>query len=124
MNISPITIYLWQLADNLRDTTFVFGVLAVIAAIIGLIYFTFTRCEPSRDPKDQKRHLMCSFRLLLFGVLSSTFFMSLSTFTPESKTVAMMVVIPEIAHSKVIQQDLPDIYNAAVEALKSAIKKP
>jgi hypothetical protein len=35
----------------------------------------------------------------------------------------MMVVIPEIAKSKMMQQDLPDIYNAAVKALKDQLTK-
>ena len=43
------------------------------------------------------------------------------TLIPTSNTIAMMVVIPEIAKSKVIQTDLPDLYNAAVSALKAAI---
>jgi len=34
-----------------------------------------------------------------------------------------MVVIPEIAHSKVVQQDLPDIYDAAVKTLKEQLAK-
>lgn len=47
----------------------------------------------------------------------------LANLVPTSKTVAMMVIIPEIAHSKVVQQDLPDIYNAAVKALKDQLAK-
>ena len=56
--------------------------------------------------------------VILFMVISV-----LNVFIPSSSTIAMMVVIPEIAHSKVVQQDLPDIYNAAVEALKNQLKK-
>ena len=62
-------------------------------------------------------------RPFYFSVFATFVFTILSVFTPSSKTLAMMVVIPEIAHSKVVQQDLPDIYNAAVEALKSQLKK-
>lgn len=43
--------------------------------------------------------------------------------TPSSQTVAMMVVIPKIADSKVIQEDIPSLYEAALEALKEQIKK-
>lgn len=46
-----------------------------------------------------------------------------SVLIPTSKTIAMMVIIPEIAHSKVVQQDLPDIYNAAVKSLKDQLSK-
>ena len=55
-------------------------------------------------------------------LLASVFFFA-NTFVPSSKTIAMMVIIPEIAHSKVVQQDLPDIYNAAVKALKDQLAK-
>ena len=40
---------------------------------------------------------------------------------PSSKTVAMMVVVPAISQSKAIQQDLPDIYNMAIDALKAQL---
>lgn len=35
----------------------------------------------------------------------------------------MMVIIPKIADSKIVKQDLPDLYNAAVDALKANLKK-
>lgn len=46
----------------------------------------------------------------------------LATFMPPSKTIAMMYVIPEIANSAVIKQDVPEIYNLAVDALKDQLK--
>ena len=47
--------------------------------------------------------------------------LSVNALVPSSKTVAMMVVIPAIAQSKVVQKDLPDIYDIAVTALKGAL---
>lgn len=41
---------------------------------------------------------------------------------PNSKTVALMIILPKIAESKAIQTDLPEIYDDAVAALKSYLK--
>jgi hypothetical protein len=40
---------------------------------------------------------------------------------PSSKTIAAMVVIPEIANSDVIKRDIPDIYEAAIGKLRAEL---
>lgn len=119
MNISASTIYLWQLADDLRSTTgalsFITGTLAVFATF----FLAFTMIEDDgAEYKGIARRMFAGCVALFLSMLCA------STLIPKSSTVAMMVVVPEIAKSKVVQQDLPDLYNAAVEALKSAIEKP
>ena len=117
MNISPLTIYLWQLADEVK--TACGFVVAMLLVSIG-VFFTLSLVAAAQaddeglnlTKKTMKKLSFVSLALFVSGIL-----------TPSSKTIAMMVVIPEIAHSKVVQQDLPDIYNAAVEALKSQLKK-
>ena len=44
------------------------------------------------------------------------------TFIPNSKVLATMIILPEIANSEVIKKDLPEIYNLAVEKLKTELK--
>ncbi len=109
MNISPFTIYLWQLADKISDALFI---LALISAFIS------GGCWLARFLEDaETKKVAVATTLIFFASLLG------NTFLPSSKTIAMMVVIPEIAHSKVVQQDLPDIYNAAVKALKDQLAK-
>lgn len=116
MNISASTIYFWQLADELKDTCNLIGALLAVCVAVAAFICLFVYVEDINTGKaPAKRALFLSSSLALVNLL-------LSTFLPSSSTVAMMVVVPEIAHSKVIQQDLPDIYNAAIESLKTAIK--
>lgn len=41
------------------------------------------------------------------------------TLTPSSKNLALIYVLPRIADSKVIQKDLPELYDMAIVGLKS-----
>mgnify|MGYP003343747700 CR=1 FL=1 len=109
MNISPLTIYLWQLADKIVSASGLFaGMLGLACGFASTIFLL-------------ENHNGCK-RAQWFLYPAMFFAFSISIFTPSSNTIAMMVVIPEIAHSKAVQQDLPDVYNAAVEAVKSQLK--
>lgn len=50
-------------------------------------------------------------------------FGAIRTITPSSDTIAMMVVIPQITQSSVVQKDIPELYRSAVEALKRQLKQ-
>lgn len=43
-------------------------------------------------------------------------------FVPTSKEMAMIYVVPNIADSQVIKQDIPEIYDLGVDALKDWLK--
>ncbi len=138
MNISPLTIYLWQLADKL---TAPFSVVAAIMAIISIILLGINiettaaaakYAAKIKNPNSEewleelKESEACrdtSLKFLKKTLGGFVFSMLISVFAPSSKTIAMMVIIPEIAHSKVVQTELPDIYNAAVKALKDQLAK-
>ena len=135
MNISPITIYLWQLVDQLRITSIPLSSISIILVIISMLvwcnYSTEAAKEENRRPDRIDAADLASYKQLhLFwkGVCKIAAALAILTcgsyvLVPSANTVAMMVIIPEIAQSKVIQKDLPDIYNAAVEALKGDLKK-
>jgi|LakMenEpi03Aug12_release.lakeMendotaPanAssembly.Ray.scaffolds.fasta_scaffold742361_1 subtilase family serine protease len=115
MNITPLTIYLWQLTDKFGSAVIVFSVACAIFAIVSYVASTY----PDLDDEDRPKIRKSGFRCMIVAVTTLLF----SAFIPSSNTVAMMVVIPEIAKSKMMQQDLPDIYNAAVKALKDQLTK-
>lgn len=138
MNISPLTIYLWQLADRI---TVPFAAVSVLLAIISVVLFMVhvsnsadaakyaaknekssngSWFEKLREAEAYRDSSIKFLKKTLCGFLLS---LVVTTFAPSSHTIAMMVIIPEIAHSKVVQQDLPDIYNAAVKALKDQLAK-
>ena len=113
MNISPLTIYLWQLADQLLSALGIATTISFVTLVVLLIFSTCPCDSVSTTCKASiKKSLLAVFVIGGFKVI-----------VPSSNTIAMMIVIPEIAHSKVVQQDLPDIYNAAVKALKDQLTK-
>ena len=44
-------------------------------------------------------------------------------FVPTSKEMAMIYVVPHIAESQVIKQDVPELYDLGINALKDWLKK-
>lgn len=110
MEITPLTIYLWQLADGLKDTVLVMGLLfavpTLVCAMIGHIE------ESKRALIGSAFSFVCAMMLFLVGI-----------FTPSSKTIAMMYVIPKLADSEVIKKDVPEMYEMAKEALREYVGK-
>ena len=45
----------------------------------------------------------------------------LTASAPSTKTIAVMYAVPAIVNSKPVQQDLPELYQMGVEALKSQL---
>lgn len=125
MNISPLTIYLWQMADGFSHTADVFFFISGILTVFLLMLYGWARIFECPDDEEAKNNNeLRQMRKVAKGLVPFFFIAGLvSNLVPNSKTIAMMVVIPEIAHSKVVQQDLPDIYNAAVKALKDQLAK-
>jgi len=138
MNISPLTIYLWQLADRLVPP---FATISVLLGVVSLVLFIVHMGSSSDAAKYAAKNKKSnndgwlvemqesevqrdsSMRFLKKTLCGFLFSLAVSVLAPSSNTIAMMVIIPEIAHSKVVQQDLPDIYNAAVKALKDQLTK-
>ena len=115
MNISPLTIYLWQLVDNLRDALIPLLIAGTISSIASTIAYVANAADGNNKLAD-----ICKPWMRMTIPITVAIFM-FRTLIPTSNTIAMMYVVPRIADSKVVQQDLPDIYNAAVDALKRAI---
>lgn len=119
MNISPLTIYLWQLADPLKIHM---QIATMAIAVVGGISLICAALAAIDGASENTIGSMCKWgKAMMIAGLSV--FMAAS-FIPSSNAIAMMVVIPQIAESKIVKTDLPDLYNAAVEALKSSLKKP
>ncbi len=123
MNITPLTIYLWQAADKLASflgpLSFFSGLIAVIFIVIYLIY-TYTAISDDEDAATDRTFKMLRTSIWITSPLA-VFIITFAALLPTSNTIAMMVIIPRISESKVIQQDLPDIYNAAISALKKQL---
>lgn len=111
MNISPWTIYLWQLADDLKNLLAVpsiaVGILSAIA--LGVAFL-----------EDEKTVIKLAVKAILFIAFPLGF---MSALIPSSRTIAMMVVIPRLTESKAVQTDLPELYDIAIKTLKDQFTK-
>ncbi len=110
MTIDATMIYLWQLADSLRS---LMGALAFVSffAAFAVILWCAMWIEETKLKRWQVVLLLAT--PVVFSVLRALI--------PTSKTVAMMVVVPGIVESRVIKEDLPEVYDAALKALKSQL---
>lgn len=141
MKIDALTIYLWQLADSIHHASLSFWIIGTILGIVFMILSLIAKSNAADaaidaarySGSDNKKELAkvqeetkwaaltgkVSYRLMIVGILG----MLTRTLAPSSDTIAMMVVIPAIVDSKIVQQDLPELYNAAVGALKDSLKQ-
>jgi hypothetical protein len=135
MNITPLTIYFWQLADKIEPWLIAATIVSLITSIILLVIHGFATAEAAKlkAKKSPDGYYDDDIALNEAAILwtskwrrtlpASILAAGLAALLPSSNTIAMMVIIPKIAESKVLQQDLPDIYNAAVQALKDQLQK-
>lgn len=121
MSTSPLTIYLWQQADEFRSICFFVAIAGFVGLALALIVWS-VGTTGGKDPEAQRMVALskvamrtCVFIAVPFGAIR--------TITPSSDTIAMMVVIPQIEQSSVVQKDIPELYRSAVEALKRQLKQ-
>jgi len=118
MNISPLTIYLWQFVDYARESMQVgWGILMTTTVVFGILSLCARSSDADASEETKKSLLSWTKRMGVFTTIVGIIF----TLTPTSKTIAMMVIIPKIVDSKVVQQDLPEIYDLALKALKEQL---
>ena len=115
MQISSIHIYLWQIADTAQ---FMVSFL-VIAGIILSVVLIIIKIALSNEPEEQAR--FTKYAPLTWKLTSFIFLVRL--FIPSSEAIAVMVVVPKLVNSEVVQKDIPELYSIAIEALKSKLTK-
>ena len=135
MKLDPFIIYLWGIADQLPRFVGML-VMASFFFAAGSYLFSFT-LSPERNPDlngdeyrkdlaDQKE--ICKQRSLgLRKNAKMAFIIAIAmtitcAFFPNSKTIALMIVVPAIINSEPIQKDLPEIYQMAKDALKQTLE--
>lgn len=104
-------VYLWTIVDHARE---VMGVVSGFSAV-GI----FLVCLCSFLEKGDPFELCKGFRKAAC-IIGATCLI-LYTLTPSSKNLALIYVLPRIADSKVIQKDLPELYDIAISSLKNKL---
>lgn len=113
--MTPFYIYLWGTVDNLRDVAIGLIVFPLLVAVItsGVILGMGDGLEDKLLKQLEKLRKIAAYLLVLACLIRAL--------VPTSTTLACMIVLPEIAASKAIQKDAPELYNIAIEALKKSI---
>lgn len=125
MTITPSMMYWFTRLDNIHGfcnvLCLLFG-LGVIIMIIATVATAADGCYDETNPhcnrnlKFLKKIWLTVCGFLLFGILGSIF-------VPTSRQMAMIYVVPQITESQVVKQDIPELYDLGVNALKDWLKK-
>ena len=93
----------------------VIGALALLFLGIGY-YATGNSTEDVYEHKTMGGVLKWLIPVWLIGIIGTLF-------VPTSKQMAMIYVVPQITESQVVKQDIPELYDLGINALKDWLKK-
>lgn len=115
MTITPATMYWITRLDSIG------GLMCFIlfACVLGIAItaFQWSIDEPIDEEKEPYKKWFK--RETITAIIAAL----ILTFVPSSKEMAMMYVVPHIAESQVVKQDIPEVYNLGVDALKDWLKQ-
>lgn len=121
MTITPATMYCFTRLDAITGTCDVITILGAFALFfLSIAYYatgTFKNTPAvTYDHKVVKGILKWLIPVWLFGLIGLLFI-------PNSKQMAMIYVVPQITESQVVKQDIPELYDLGVSALKDWLKQ-
>ena len=105
--MNTMTMYMLTRLDALSTFFHIISALAILA--IALMWF-----GEDEFPQFGKRWVKYAFIALTIGGLGSIF-------TPSTKEMAAIIIVPKIANSTAVQKDVPELYNLGVEWLKDKL---
>ncbi len=120
MTITPAIMYWLTRLDGLRALFSAVVAIGSFALIFALVAYIFSKYDETADElakgvsRAAVRILTPVWSIALIGLL----------FVPTTKEMAMIYVVPQITESRVVQQDIPELYDMGVQALKDWLKKP
>lgn len=118
MTITPATMYWFTRLDRITaacDITLLLGGLALLFLTIAY-YGTGSNAEDMYEHKVIKGILKWFVPVWLFCLIGALFI-------PNSKQMAMIYVVPQITESQAVKQDIPELYDLGVNALKDWLKQ-
>lgn len=118
MTITPATMYWFTRLDGITNTCAIVTILGAFALLFLSIayYATGNNTEDMYDHKTVSGILKWFIPVWLFCLIGALFI-------PNSKQMAMIYVVPQITESQVVKQDIPELYDLGVNALKDWLKQ-
>lgn len=118
MTITPATMYWFTRLDGITNFFQIIAFVGVFALLFLSIAYWATggNTDEMYEHKAVKSVLKWLIPVWLFSLIGLLF-------VPNSKQMAMIYVVPQITESQVVKQDIPELYDLGVNALKDWLKK-
>jgi hypothetical protein len=112
--ISPFTIYLILMLDNIQH---LFGVLFALFLVGSLLFAVIGGLMMSEDVISPKVWV----RIVVGGLSTALISLVLGHLTPTSKQAAVIFLIPAIANNETVQREAHELYDLAKQGLKTLV---
>lgn len=115
MTITPVTMYWITRLDSISGLMCIILFVCVLGIIITAINWGLN------EPIDEEREPYKKWfkRETITAIIAAL----ILTFIPSSKEMAIIYVVPHIAESQIVKQDIPELYDLGVDALKDWLKQ-
>ena len=118
MTVTPSMMYWFTRLDGI---TTLFAVITFCGAF-ALLFLTIGYYATKTSTIEENEHGAISSILKWFVPIWVVALLGL-LFVPNSKQMAMIYVVPALTESQVVKQDIPELYDLGVNALKEWLKK-
>ena len=116
MTITPATLYWITRLDEINCLCTIVAIFSIFAFVIGVIMWI-----ANLDYNDD--YCEAGKKIAKATGIVSALALTIGLFVPTSKEMAMIYVVPHITESQVVKQDIPEVYDLGVKALKDLLKK-
>lgn len=119
MTITPATMYWFTRLDGITNFFQGVSIFGAIAFVLSLGLFITSKVDDTCEEPIKK------VASILFKIITPIWVIAIIgvLFTPTSKEMAMIYVVPQITESQVVKQDIPELYDLGVNALKDWLKR-
>lgn len=118
MTITTSTLYWITRLDRITATC---STITVLGALV-LLFLSIGYYATDNSTKDTHGHKIIG-GILKWFIPVWLFCLVGMLFIPTSKQMAMIYVVPHLAESQVVKQDIPEVYDLGAKALKDWLKK-
>lgn len=114
--ISPLTIYLILMLDNIKVAS---GITLLVVSVAAVICFIVTMVNSGRDYASETRCHEAGKRGLKITVPLALLCVLVQALVPNSKQAAAIFLIPAIANNENVQREASELYDLAKQGLKN-----
>lgn len=120
MTITPAIMYWFTRLDQITEAITVVQILSIIAMLIFICIWLY---NASYNGDDDDTEVSIPRRITKWSFFIFIVSMTIGLFIPTSKQMAMIYVVPQITESQVVKQDIPELYDLGINALKDWLKE-